>query len=492
MNAMLPPFDQTQNFPSHLYRFRSAKYLLGDKYQELDKQEIYFASKDELNDPMEGYYDIFWQGDEVVWQNLFKNYFLCLEMAFSSLVYCGEDEPIPKEAVFNAPYMEESKLSPEAKAKLTGLTNQFLANETIETLIGSLANRARTVRRNELYIYLRNIHPYAISLFIELYTRQGLIQPSQNPAEPNVAEKWLANIATQFALLYNAEHSNTLNHEKLDALYESSAMLFTQMDITNQLMGHYPIEKHSKMFVFVSFVEEYLEQLERLVYPEWYAACFMTESKCHNSALWGYYGDNHKGVCLKFKAGFNGEKSTLKLNGRPTGINCDGYVYGDTPHEFYIVNYSGKFIAIDFFRSLGQLPTPVLNKHWYRDNDGKVSICLEQKQSEESWRARYWKNFYAAATTKLEHWGHEDEYRLLFNSMSFNFPTKDSRKLKYDFNDLDGIILGMRTLDQDKIEIKNIVEKKCKESKRDHFEIYQAYYNHQQGRIDSYILWSIK
>ena len=44
-----------------VYRFRSMKRLLEDKYQELKKQEIYFASPEQLNDPMEGLRDIFWE-----------------------------------------------------------------------------------------------------------------------------------------------------------------------------------------------------------------------------------------------------------------------------------------------------------------------------------------------------------------------------------------------------------------------------------------------
>ena len=59
--------------PNTLYRFRSIDALL-DKYQELESQTIYFASPDELNDPMEGFRDIVWSGDKIVWTNFFKHY----------------------------------------------------------------------------------------------------------------------------------------------------------------------------------------------------------------------------------------------------------------------------------------------------------------------------------------------------------------------------------------------------------------------------------
>jgi hypothetical protein len=43
--------------PEHLCRFRPT--VLG-KHQELENQEIYFSSLEGLNDPMEGFIDLFW------------------------------------------------------------------------------------------------------------------------------------------------------------------------------------------------------------------------------------------------------------------------------------------------------------------------------------------------------------------------------------------------------------------------------------------------
>ncbi|HLN25948.1 MAG TPA: DUF2971 domain-containing protein, partial [Patescibacteria group bacterium] len=57
------------------YRFRSVDALLG-KHAELKSQQIYFASPAELNDPMEGFKDLYWQGDEIVWRNLIRHYVL--------------------------------------------------------------------------------------------------------------------------------------------------------------------------------------------------------------------------------------------------------------------------------------------------------------------------------------------------------------------------------------------------------------------------------
>ena len=45
------------------YRFRSIDNLLGEKYNELENQSIYFASPNQLNDPMEGFKDLVFNGD---------------------------------------------------------------------------------------------------------------------------------------------------------------------------------------------------------------------------------------------------------------------------------------------------------------------------------------------------------------------------------------------------------------------------------------------
>jgi len=70
------------------YRFRNLKSIVERK--ELENQEIYFASKEELNDPMEGFSNLVFNGDNITWHNLFKHYLLCLEQLFSIYLIGGE------------------------------------------------------------------------------------------------------------------------------------------------------------------------------------------------------------------------------------------------------------------------------------------------------------------------------------------------------------------------------------------------------------------
>jgi hypothetical protein len=69
---------------THVYRYRSAGAVL-EQFEELEKQEIYFSATDDLNDPMEGFKDVFWAGDEIVWAALLKHYVFCL----LAVTYCA-------------------------------------------------------------------------------------------------------------------------------------------------------------------------------------------------------------------------------------------------------------------------------------------------------------------------------------------------------------------------------------------------------------------
>ena len=60
-----------------LYRYRSIENAL----KEIEDGTFYFASHDELNDPIEGYIKVFWQGDRFAWEGLLRNYIYNLAIA---------------------------------------------------------------------------------------------------------------------------------------------------------------------------------------------------------------------------------------------------------------------------------------------------------------------------------------------------------------------------------------------------------------------------
>jgi hypothetical protein len=91
-------------------------------------------------------------------------------------------------------------------------------------------------------------------------------------------------------------------------------------------------------------------------------------------------------------------------------------------------------------------------------------------------------NFHSAVTRKIKDWQREQEYRATLQ-IDMDLTDRASRKLHYRFEDLQGIIFGIKTPLQVKIEIACIVQEKCKETGREDFELHQAYYSRLTGRV---------
>ena len=94
-----------------LYKFRNCENML--KYDELEEECLWFSNTSNLNDPGEGLINFFWQGDEVAWLGLFKNYawqlseFTCRALflkgnieGFSKLFFCFSWESFSKNVFF--------------------------------------------------------------------------------------------------------------------------------------------------------------------------------------------------------------------------------------------------------------------------------------------------------------------------------------------------------------------------------------------------------
>lgn len=75
---------------------------------------------------------------------------------------------------------------------------------------------------------------------------------------------------------------------------------------------------------------------------------------------------------------------------------------------------------------------------------------------------------------------------------SVELSLKEERILNYSFNDLDGIIFGINTSEDHKLEIMQIVHDVCQKEKRFDFNFYQASYNSFTGKIDIHPLNLIK
>lgn len=350
------------------------------------------------------------------------------------------------------------------------------------------------MRRNELAIYLRTLHFRAINVVLTCLEEVGII-PTR-PADDSI--RLQGERALNFEALVNGFNSR-LAGDLEKPLPEILGMVAEAAAIQINFIASYNSATAKQSFawrtILLEFPAQHSAHLERLMFPDWYTACFVRDPM--QASMWGVYADSHRGVCLKFRSHNNSAgrpgvrlKTATGLSGgrgSPTTT-----VYGQVLHELHEVTYAPRFTQIDFFRSLGRVTAPMLNR-WCRDSAGTPSDrVLDILGDSQEWCTQYWEAFRKSMTTKLEDWRHESEVRCALHSSVVDLTEKSARKLEYDFADLEGIIFGLLTSNEEKINIARIIEQKCRDSGRKQFEFRQAYYASWSGKMESIDLALIK
>ena len=455
------------------YRFRSIDNLLGEKYNELENQSIYFASPSQLNDPMEGFKDLVFNGDSITYKNLFKHYLMCLERIFSLYLIAGEEHH--KITTDNIPIYDsfDDFPTPMYKELFEKISKEFF--DIFEDFIDTIAARTTPIKRNEISSYFDTIHFITLEIIYRNFEEKNFIPKREevNSIDLEVVNKIKESINLMEKLLKEED-----GIKKIESLIFIQKHMHDELALINNAKNKFVINFPNKNFLLIDFVNIYLETLEKLMYPNWYTACFMTES--HNSSVWGHYGDSHKGVCLIFEAS---EKESISFSNGKIGENLNGIVRGTIEHKFYKVNYEKGYPKIDFFRSIGRLPISKLYSTWYKGYDCDSKIFDDFNKDQDRWRKNYWDTFYKNILTKSKDWEYEKEYRLILSGLLDDEIKKENRILQYDFKQLKGLIFGIKTPLEDKIKIIDIIANKCKINNRSDFEFYQAYYCHENKNI---------
>jgi hypothetical protein len=462
--------------PDHMYRFRSIESLLGTtgRAGELEEQYIFFAASETLNDPLEGYRETYWSGDSVLWQNLLRHYVSCL--TFRIFQYLDQ-------GLVNSAFpinVSPSDQSPELISLIEGIAHNFLSDSIIKRHIKILSFEERRVNRSELQCHLQMVQKLAFvtssTAIHNQYTIVGFdTTPVDLTAHNLASKKFLDNIEDG---LKHPDHpnnpSNDLNSQKI--LSKLNEINF------NTQYHQWKINGGDPWFELVmSFPEDFCKNLGRLNFPNWYVACFMSE--CTDSSIWGTYGNNHSGACLKFKTNGVTGKRTLPLK-MPTSQGRNGVSFSDVETTFHKVSYEENFVEIDFFASLGMVPSIDLASHWFRDRAGNISTRSHVMKGDiEDWRRNYHENYQRSITVKLGDWKRENEYRLTMHAYAIDITPPKNRTINYDFNSLDGIIFGINTSPDNKMKIITIIEKLCLKHSRKEFNFYQARYDNLERKI---------
>ena len=140
------------------------------------------------------------------------------------------------------------------------------------------------VRRSELLFYLQSIHRRALTTIQQVLVTRGLMTESQRTALKSSRETLLTNNG-HFDLVRQIPEIETSSSEKLFLAIES---LFRSIPLRHRFDAQEVGMKNAK-FLVVDFPSIYVDQLRRLLWPDWYTACFVKDY--YNSSLWGNYGD---------------------------------------------------------------------------------------------------------------------------------------------------------------------------------------------------------
>ncbi|MEN5214846.1 DUF2971 domain-containing protein [Pseudomonas pudica] len=472
------------------YRFRSAERLLGKpacgddaaRPGELDELTIYFASPHELNDPLEGHRETFFHGDLIVWRNLIKHYTLLL---YASVVDVYADAG---DGLIKYPNLRPESFQGISRDTVENAISSVLGNKEISLYIKALAETGRKIPRKELISHLHILHT-AIVTFI-------LNELSKNFELPDAARY---NSALPNFLLFIEMRAGKIYSEGLTPNLEE----YTEIEdkIRQQALRASALRSDELsaglLLIFINFPRHFAEQIDYLVFPHWYVACFM--KSCANSSIWGSYGDNHKGICLIYKARSDNGVDSLKFQGLPFEF-VKSMNRGRPQNEWYLnmaldlplmeVKYRSEFAAINFFTSPHNEQPEWVDSYWYRDQAGSVSSCAAWMSNvSDDVYVRHQYLFHKSHTTKTAHWQNETEWRVVIAGLPWS---REQRQIKYAFNQLEGLIFGINTPDEIKVKVIKKIAEHCAKYRRTDFKFYQAKFNDAYTEIEHELLRYVK
>lgn len=479
---------QSVTMDNYLYRYRPIDAVL-DGFHELDEQQIYFSTPAELNDPMEGFRDLFWKGDAIVWRNLLKHYFLCLLQTTYYCFVAGAEfkSDILDNFVFSVP-----ETLPRAPIRdiYSRLTAEFLATPVVEKFLHLMGSRTTEVRRNELTGYLRAMHSFAIPIILTDLRNRGLTAPQGFNVDPAQRETLTASAIKMMEGVTKITSEQYPPERISEALFSVNEAAMDQMMMIAECRSADWTKEKPIAFFTHRFPTKYVAALDKLVYRDWYAACFANTPSNHS--MWSTYAGGHRGVCLIFKPNDSAEgDQTLTLTQITSMGGSPGHEpeYGRSEVRNVIrpVRYTTEYPPIDFFRSLGAIPQSHMDQFWY-SGDKSFSTCRDAIYTDiDGWRRNYWKRFDESTMCKTPEWAHEQEHRIVIHS-SFDIRPKERRKLGYRFQDLAGIVFGIRTDSEDKLKIIKIIDAKCAKAKRSDFKFFELRYLNTESRFQVFPL----
>lgn len=472
-----------------LYHYRPIDSAL----KEIGNGTFYYASIDELNDPVEGYVRVYWQGDKAAWEGLFRNYICSLYQAIDLYLLVADKDILHHKTLLIDLHAHDDV--PPGKTFET-LGREFLTNHDVQKLAsfygGSYEGKYLKVSKEELELILYSIHRTALMLCIQYNKDHSLIPPEE---ADSILKAWSVKVEAStsevpsfedmdagdkgFKDLIDDDKRTVIVKIVKNILEDGIERTYVQLGLDDRRFlygsdqGEEPlpdtkgkkeadksVQHRNWMSVSVDFPKIYVDELRSIIYPESYVVCF--SGKDNDSAMWGNYADHHKGVCLVYDFEENSEKEVgnHRLKAKP-------------------VSYGGELIERNFFTTFGRLNISQV-KTWLTGTEGVSELFGEFSDATE-WRDRYWEAYEAKTYRKLKAWEYEDEYRLVICDMLRQYTKPESRNLRFDYKSLRGVIFGISTSEYDKMRVLKELNKHREELAN--FTFYQAEYDDEKQEI---------
>lgn len=469
------------HFENVVFRYRSIDALLG-KREELERQTVYFAPPDYLNDPMEGLRQVYWRGDRITWRNLLRHYIICMHNRFFEALLTEDTKGLDPNTITVFQSLDNFP-TPEAKSLCKACIAAVEADDLHATLLDLLASAERNISSSELQQLLRTVHIDWLGAVRMVFAERNLVPPTEGHA-PHTSG--LVNVLRMLQVTV-PQVKNRLSATGVDIMHEVQQHMVEQMTLLSATQ-HADILEPKRESLLFEFTSEYLNNLLKLVYPPWYVACF--SARHDNAAMWSYYAGNHRGCCLVFRKQQTDDRVKLRLKG-PSGYGTGGIFRNNQDMPLDPVRYTAHEQWIEFFTNIGRLPLDPMLRNWFRDDDGNTSPLAEHfnEERQEAWRNGYWENFTPPLLRKLPDWQHEEEFRIVISDTLGIHGSHEGRTFTYDYNTLDGIIFGINTSLSDKVRIMRIIDKKLESrTVTEPFKLFQARYHARSGRIEAHHL----
>lgn len=275
-----------------LYRYRNIEHAL----IEIKNGTFYFASREELNDPIEGYVKLYFQDDQATWEGLLKNYvcslFVCIE---SHLISPTMDlDALKTHTVVVDLHRFDNVLLGRI---LTNLSTKFLNDNTVKKLVKAYGDAELKCSAKELQLILRVVQSTAFNICVQHFQTSGIVSNFQ---EMKTARNFPFEIIKELNENDRAIAANIAENQIADIMEE---MIFNAK-LRQEGMPSKESFSHKRFITWdtvrVDFPKLYVEQLQNLIYPEGYVVCFSATPT--NSSMWGNYAQNHKGTCFIYES----------------------------------------------------------------------------------------------------------------------------------------------------------------------------------------------